>query len=90
MHVFVYPCRQFWNGVDTNLFRLGSTNPKKNPQNMDVFFGGVLRPRQEKKITFFFFQDFHCEMFEHFLKKNIFFSKKKIQGSRIFFRIGGP
>ena len=25
----------FWYAVDTNLFRLGSTNPKKNSQTLD-------------------------------------------------------
>ena len=62
--------------VDANLFRLESTNPKKNSQT------------PEKKLTFlkkknwkFFFL---LKMFEHLRKK------KKFRGLGIFFRIGGP
>jgi len=47
MHV--YPFRQFLNAVDTNLFQLGSTNPKKKSQTLDAFFGGGLSPPPKKK-----------------------------------------
>ena len=30
--------------VDANLFRLGSTNPKKNIQPLDVFWWGLCTP----------------------------------------------
>ena len=38
--------------VDANLFRLGSTNPKKNIQPLDFFFS-ILK----KKLKKYFFQD---------------------------------
>ena len=41
----------FWFAVDTNLFRLWPTNPKKNSETLGAFFF----------LTFFF-----SEMFEHF------------------------
>ena len=49
MHVYPHPCSQFLNAVDTNLFQLGSTNPKKNFQALDVFFGGRLSPPPKKQ-----------------------------------------
>ena len=39
--------------VDANLFRLGSTNPKKNIQAVDAFWLGAKSPTK-KKLNFFF------------------------------------
>ena len=52
MHV--YPCKKFLNAVDTNLFQLRSTNPKKNYQTLDVFFGGGLGHPPKKKVLILF------------------------------------
>ena len=53
--------------VDANLFRLGPTNPKKNPRRW-MLFGGGQAPHQ-KKLNFF-----SSNMFEY-LWTNIFFPK---------------
>ena len=45
----------FWYAVDTSLFRLGSTNPKKILR-VWMLFGGRRRPDQ-KKLNFFFFKN---------------------------------
>ena len=61
----------FWYAVDTNLFRLGSTNPKKKSQTLDAlwwnakpspnfflllfFFGGGLDPHQRASKLWDFF-----------------------------------
>ena len=60
-------CRQFFDAVDTNLFQLGSTNPKKNSQTLDVFFGGGLVTYQRKTdfflfVKFFFLKNFQIHM----------------------------
>ena len=44
------------DAVDTNLFQLGSTDPKKYSQTLYVFFDGGLSPPPKKK--YFFVQNF--------------------------------
>ena len=41
--------------VNAKLFRLGSTNPKKNFQTLDAFWWGTKPPHQKiKKLNFIF------------------------------------
>ena len=82
INLFFYACktlkpRFFWYAVDTNLFRLGSTNPKKNSQTLDAFWWGA-KPPTKKKIYINFFFGGGCGP-----------PLKSIQGLGIFFRIGG-
>ena len=46
-------CFFFWYAVDTNLFRLGSTNPKKNFQTPGFSLVGGEAPHQKKDNIFF-------------------------------------
>ena len=49
----IYACKTLKPGlakyaVDANLFRLGSTNPKKNSQTLDAFWWGAKPPTKKK------------------------------------------
>ena len=52
--------------VDTNLFQLESTNPKKNIQAMDALWWGARPPLNKKNCNFFF-------------NVSLFLNKKKFQ-----------
>ena len=55
--------RFFWNAVDTNLFRLGSPNPKKNlAPGCILLVGGEASHQKQKKILLIFVHIF----FSHF------------------------
>ena len=73
MNLFFYACKTmkpgfFWYAVDTNLFRLGSTNPKKIPRPWILFGAGLSSP-PEKKNVIFFFEFFFSKMFKYFTCK---------------------
>ena len=62
----------FWNAVDTNLFRLESTNPKKKIPTPGCFYlVGSQASHQKNKNQIFYI--FFCSMLNK--KKSIFFSK---------------
>ena len=59
---YPYACKNteawlFQYAVDANLFRLGSTNPKKNTQTLDAFWWGALPPTKKYQGNGYFFQD---------------------------------
>ena len=59
VNLFFYACKTlkpglFCYAVDTNLFRLESTNPKKNSQTREELCWGAKPPTKKKYIDFFF------------------------------------
>ena len=57
----------YFDACVPNLIQLGSTNPKKNSQTLDVFFGGGLVTHQRK--TDFFLNYFFVQNFQFFFQK---------------------